>query len=277
MLTRITRSEFDRYADWAYGLALDLTCSGYPTYADGIKTREDFISRARKGMERESEEILLFSAGGQVCGWIHWFWLPEDGYAQAISFLTASHTDEAIAEFVAHAAERRPGYALHMGFPEENADAVQWLRQSGFRLLEQSVHHELMFDRYSLREVPPGVSLLSGGDDEATFRALHTAKDLYWTAERILNDPTNWRVYFYGAEAALYARMEENGWPEIFGMAGNVTPAAYRALMAACLNDGKASGAAHMTYFEEDERMRPILAELGFEVISRYVCYQKTI
>ena len=277
MLTPLYPEAFDRYADWAYALALDLTRSGYPTYADGIKTREDFISRARKGMERESEEILLFSVGGQVCGWIHWFWLAEDRYAQAISFLTASRTAEAIKEFVAHAAERRPGYALHMGFPEENADAVQWLRQSGFRLLEQSVHHELLFDRYSLREVPPGVSLLSGGDDEAAFRALHTATDMYWTAERILNDRTNWRVYLYGAEAALYARVEENGWPEIFGMAGNVTPAAYRALMVHCLNDGKTSGAAHMTYFEEDERMLPILLELGFQVVSRYRCYQKIL
>lgn len=281
MLTLLKPEEFDRYADWAYALALDLTRSGYPTYADGIKTREDFISRARRGMARENEEILLLRVDGQVCGWIHWYWLAEDGYAQAISFLTASHTEAAIGEFAAHAAAKRPGYALHMGFPTDNAPAIEGLQRSGFRLLEQSVHHELFFDRCPLREVPREVSLLSGSDDEASFRALHTATDLYWTAERILRDRANWRVYLYRdghrPTAALYAQVSADGWPEIFGIVGAADPTAYRALLIACLHDGKAAGASHMTYFEEDKRMLPILLELGFEVISRYVCYQKTI
>lgn len=77
--------------------------------------------------------------------------------------------------------------------------------------------------------------------------------------------------------AALYARNVEGDWPEIYGMPGDVTPEAYRALMTACLNDCKATGSPHMTYFEDDERMLPILAELGFEAISRYVCYQKIL
>ena len=232
-------------------------------------------------MDRENEEILLFSACGQVCGWIHWFWLPEDRYAQAISFLTASHTEAALMEFVAHAAEKRPGYALHMGFPTDNARAVRWLQQSDFRLLEQSVHHELFFDRYKLREVPREVSLMSGSDDEAAFRALHTATDLYWTAERILARREGWHVYLFRdggrAVAALYASMPAGGWAEIFGLCGDVTPEACRGLLTACLNDGKAAGYPHLTFFEEDERLLPALAELGFEVVSRYVCYQKTL
>lgn len=281
MLTLMSSEDFKAHADWAYGLALDLTRSGYPTYADGIKTREDFISRGRSGMARENEEMLLFRVDGQVCGWIHWYWLPEDQYAQAIGFLMASHTEAALMEFVAHATEKCSGYALHMGFPTDNTCAVRGLQQNGFRLLEQSVHHELFFDRYQLREVPREVSLMSGNDDEAAFRALHTATDLYWTAERILNDRTNWRVYLYrdGSRptAALYAHISAGGWPEIFGIVGDVHPAAYCALLIACLNDGKAAGATHMTYFEEDERTLPILAELGFEVVSRYVCYQKIL
>ena len=281
MLTPMTPETFEAHVDWAYRLALDLTRSGYPTYADGLKTHEDFVGRARKGMSRENEELLLFSVDGEACGWIHWFWWAEDRYAQAISFLTASHTEAALMEFVALAAEKRPGYALHMGFPADNTGAVHALEQSGFHLLEQSVHHELSFDRYPLRKVPREVSLMSTSDDEAAFRALHTATDLYWTAERILNDRTNWCVYLYRdghkPMAALYAQVSKGGWPEIFGVVGDVRSTAYRALLTACLNDAKTAGAPHMTYFEEDEAMLPILAELGFEVISRYVCYQKVL
>lgn len=281
MLTPITGRELESHVGWAYSLALDLTRSGYPTYADGIKTREDFIGRARLGLARENEEMLLFSVDGQVCGWIQWYWLTDDQYAQAISFLTAAHTEAALKEFVAHAAEKCPGYALHLGFPTANAQAVHWLQQSDFRLLEQSVHHELFLNRCRLCEAPREVSLMSGSDDEAAFRALHTATDLYWTAERIIADKNHWRVYLYRdggrLTTALYAHVSAGGWPEIFGMAGAVNPPAYRALLTACLNDCKAAGCTHMTYFEEDERMLPVLAELGFEIVSRYVCYQRIL
>lgn len=280
MLTLIKPEEFAGYVDWAYSLALDLTRSGYPTYADGIKTRDGFAQAAREGMRSECEELLLFRADGEVCGWIQWSWMPEEQYAQAYSFLTASHTDRALAEFTAHAAEKCPGYALHLGFPTNNAKAVRWLANHDYRLLEVSVNHTLFFDRYMPREVPTCVRLMSGRDDETAFRALHTDADLYWTAERILNHPSDWRVYLYAggdrATAALYA-LDRGGWPEIFGMAGDVTAEAYRALMTACLNDCKAAGTPHMTYFEEDERRLPILADLGFEMVSRYVCYQKKL
>ena len=281
MLTPMTHEELDRYADWAYRLALDLTRSGYPTYADGIKTRAEFIAAARKGMDAENEEVLLFRVGDAVRGWIWWGWQPEERYAQPYSFLTESDTGEALAAFTAYAAARCPGCALHMGFPAENEQAVRWLDKHDFRLLDASVNHTLFFDRYAPREMPPSVSLMSGAEDEAAFRALHTSDDLYWTAPRILANAEDWRVYLHRQEgvasAALYAKVAVGGWPEIFGMAGHVTEGAYRALLTACLNDCKALGCHHMTYFEEDETKLPILAELGCEVVSRYVCYQKVL
>lgn len=281
MLTRLTEAEFDRHVDWAYALALDLTCSGYPTYADGIKTREEFIEAARKSMEQENEEVLLYRVDGEVRGWIRWFWQPEDCYAQVCSFLTASHTDAALAAFTAHAAAKCPGYALHMGFPTDNAEAVIWLDGHGFRLLESSVNHTLSFDRYMPQAAPAGVLRLASAEDESDFRTLHTETDLYWTAERILADIDHWSVYLYREGdkplATLFARGVLDGWPEIFGVAGELTHAVYRALLTACLNDCKALGCPHMTYFEDDEDKLPILLALGFEVVSRYVCYQKIL
>lgn len=281
MLTPITREELTRYADWAYALALDLTRSGYPTYADGIKTREDFIRAAEEGMDGEREEVLLFRMDGEVCGWVQWSWQPEERYAQAYSFLTAAHAGKALEAFVAHASERCPGCALHMGFPADNADAVTWLRDHGFLLLEQSVHHTLFFSDYASREAPENVALMAGPEDETAFQALHTETDMFWTAQRILAHAADWRVYLYRkggqALAALFVHAPAHGWAEVFGLCGDVTPETYRALMTACLNGCKADGYPHLTCFEEDERMLPILAELGFVAVSRYVCYQKTL
>ena len=44
MLRKCTEQEYKEYADFAYGLALDQSKSGYPTYCDGIKTKEMFTT-----------------------------------------------------------------------------------------------------------------------------------------------------------------------------------------------------------------------------------------
>lgn len=66
MLRLIKEAEFDRTIGFAYELALDPARSGYHVYYDGMKTREDFVSRARKALERPGEDILLFEEDGEV-------------------------------------------------------------------------------------------------------------------------------------------------------------------------------------------------------------------
>ena len=60
MLTELNRKNFDKYADWAYSLALDISRSSYPTYTDGIKTKQDFIDTALKSYSNDNSQILLF-------------------------------------------------------------------------------------------------------------------------------------------------------------------------------------------------------------------------
>ena len=45
--------------------------SGRAVYYDGMKTREDFVSRARKALERPGEDVLLFVEDGEVEGLIN--------------------------------------------------------------------------------------------------------------------------------------------------------------------------------------------------------------
>lgn len=97
MLKRLKEQDFDRFVGLAYELALDMTKSGYPTYADGIKTKNDFIDRARKAFSRDNEEILLFERDGKVAGWIHYYYLPKDRYLDTCSFCVAEGMREALA------------------------------------------------------------------------------------------------------------------------------------------------------------------------------------
>ena len=279
MLTRLTAAEFDRYASWAYGLAMGKEHCSYPTWQDGIKTREDFMARARRSFT--DEEVLLFRHDGEVRGWIQWFAIPEENYAMTVSFLVEDHVEAAAREFVAHVARTNPGVTLDIGLDGANGLAVAALESCGFTLLESAINHTVFFDSYQSVAVPEGVSLMQTGE-EADVRRLHNNPDMYWNAERILADLPNWRVYLHRkngvAVAALVCRAED--WPEVFSVEfdGEAFRAdSYRAMMAACLHDLRAAGYRHMTYFEEEECALPILAELGFQQVGKYLAYRKEL
>lgn len=279
MLTRLTQAEFDRYASWAYGLAMGEEHCSYPTWKDGIKTREDFMQRARRSFT--DEEVLLFRHEGEVHGWIQWYADPEESYAMTVSFLVESHAEEAAREFVAHVAQASPGITLDIGLDGANTQAAAALESCGFTLLEKSVNHTIFFDRYAPVAAAQGVSLLTAAD-ENDFRRLHNWPDMYWNAERILADLPNWKVYLHrengAAVAALVCRAGD--WPEVFSVdfgGGEFLPESYRCLMATCLNDLHAAGCTHMSCFEEDECALPILASLGFERVGWYLGYRKEL
>ncbi len=48
MLRQLSQDEYMQYLDSAYELALDMSRSCYPTYADGLKTRADFNAHAAR-------------------------------------------------------------------------------------------------------------------------------------------------------------------------------------------------------------------------------------
>lgn len=279
MLTRLTENEFDKWADWAYVLATNETYASYPSYRDGIKTREDFVARARRGFT--DEEVLLFWHEGAVRGWIQWYADPEESYAMTVSFLVESHAEEAAREFVAHVMQTSPGVSLDIGLDGANAQAAAALEKCGFTLLENAVNHTVFFAQYQPMPVPEGVALMTE-DDEADFRRLHNWPDMYWNAERILADLPNWKVYLHrengAAVAALVCRAGD--WPEVFSVdfgGGDFRPESYRAMMIACLNDIHGAGHNHMSYFEEEECALPILEELGFQRVGRYLGYRKEL
>lgn len=284
MLRVLKQEEFEQYVEFAFSLALDLTKSGYPTYADGIKTKEDFIRTAKKALEKENEEILLFSLDGEVKGWIHYYFLPEDNYLSPESFLTESSPEAAVEEFICYVSEKYPGADLYMGFPKENERVVMYLETDGFRQLEYSYPHVLHLEEYSCRKVPEQAVRVTK-ETYAAFAQIHDtqAGEMYWNSERIQKTLDDWSIYAYNENGmtlgALYC-LDEGRMLEIFGIdfrEGIVREDCYRALMAACLNEAKQRGDKHLTYFAEEEKETAILREFGFHGIGTYVCYIKRI
>lgn len=282
MLRTINQWEFDACVDFAYNLALNPAQSGYPVYFDGMKTREDFVSRTRKALERPSEDVLLFVEDGEVEGLIAFEHLEEDRYLHPFTFSIRRHTQTALAEFVDCCRERWPGFSLDLGFPAENVEALEWLEARGVPCNERSWNFLLNLDGYESLPEPAGVKRVTA-DNFEDFAAVHRQiqGDMYWNCERVRATLDRWAIFVAGEEeSAGEVLMTLGGEPhqEIFALEfadGRRHEERFRVLLAAALNCLKAHGAKWLTFFvDEDAPEGEILKELGFRLVGTFVCHR---
>ena len=282
MLRVCSKEEFLRYADFVWELAQDLTRSGYHTYCDRIKTREDFMERRLAAFDREAEEILLFEQEGKVQGVIHYYWIPEDHYLQTICFNTNTAAEQALAEFLGWIGGRFPGYDVYLGFPAENRAAVTWLAGQGFECIEDDYNNTAFPDQCPAAEISSGIVRITR-ENYDLFRALHTqdGDEIYWTADRILEHLDEWIILVKEDAgeplgAIYYKALRKEGWYEIFGMIiphGEYNPELVKELTNSVLADIKQRGGRYVTFFcgkEYEEAVK----ECGFLCIGNYLCYK---
>ncbi|MBE6752954.1 MAG: hypothetical protein E7559_01145 [Ruminococcaceae bacterium] len=284
MLRKCTEAEFQKYIDFAYGLAADPTRSGYPSYSDGIKTKEMFIARAEKALSRDTEDILLFECGGEVEGWIHYYHLPEDKYLSTVSFNVRRHIEQALDEFVVFAQGQFQGCELILGFPAENKAAACYLTSHGFECIEESINTTGYPHKWEPVAADSSIVRVTQ-DNYALFRQLHAAadEDMYWNSDRIFAALENWTIFVKlrdgKAAGSVYYTAVGDGWFEIFGidMRDNAFDKEIcRSLLAAAMNSAKAQGGRYMTFFCGDEEQK-VADKLGFMCVGRYVCYRKQL
>lgn len=284
MLRRCTEQECEKYIDFVYDLAADRSRSGYPTYSDGIKTKEMFAKRSKKAFSSDSEEILLFVCEGVTEGWIHYYFLPEDKYLSAESFCISHHTEQALREFLEYARERFRGYDLYLGYPAENRKAVDFLAANGFELLEESFNNTAFLDNYEPTPTDGGFVRITEENFDL-FCTLHSNADpdMYWNSDRLRSDIDKWNIFVMlrGGEASgsVYYTAVGDGWFEIFGidMKDNVHDGeAFCNLLRGALNTAKEQGGKYVTFFC-GERERDLAESLGFVCVGGYVCYRMHI
>lgn len=281
MLRICTEPEFRKYADFIYGLALDQTKSGYPTYCDGIKTKAMFLERSEIAFSRDTEELLLFEYEGSVEGWIHCYWIPEDHYLSTVSFNINSHTEQALQEFLNLVQRQFKGYDLLLGYPKDNKKAVGFLSEKGFVCIEEAYNNTAFLNQLEPIEVSDSVIRITK-DNFEYFRTLHSKLDeeMYWNSDRIYGDMDNWVVFAKidkgEAVGSVYFMTADDGWFEIFGIdmkENKFDPAVFRELLGKALNTAKALGGCYMTFFCEEGQ--EIVNALGFRCVGQYVCYKK--
>lgn len=283
MLRRLKENEFDIYIDFAYTLALDQSKSAYPTYTDGIKTKEDFIQSAKEAFSKEDDEILLFEEKGRVQGWIQYYVLKEEKYLQIRVFNVECGVERAIDEFVSYVAEKYAGCTMYFGLSEANKAAISHLQKIGFQKDEESYVGIMHFETYQQREEAEGIVPVTK-ENYAEFAALHNQceEGMYWNTKRILEKLDQWHCYLYYKKGMLAGTIYYTCYDtmlEIYGVdyAEKIfDEETFRVLLTKVLNDGKEKNSGHLTFFHEEEEHAVVL-ELGFVDIGKYVLYLREL
>lgn len=280
MLRIPTANEFEEYSERAYMLALDPSRSSFPSYADGIKTKEAFLAIAKRGFESENEEIYIFEHGGEMRGWIHFYIMKEDKYISLEAFETNGFEKEQFAEFAALLKEKYAGYEVTAGFPSQNERAVSAAIENGFEIIEESAVNILFFSNYEPQPESGRVEPLTK-KNLAVFAKLHDKVEMYWNTKRLTEayfDGDKWRIYLTeknGKAAAIYFVYAENI-AEIFGLdfSDGFDGTAAEELLTAALNEAKKNVSAKAMYwFTEDERETELAKRFGAEKFTDYKAF----
>lgn len=280
MLRIPTANEFEEYSERAYVLALDPSRSSFPSYADGIKTKEDFLAIAKRGFESENEEIYIFEHGGEMRGWIHFYVLTEDKYIGIEAFETDGFEKEQFADFVALLKEKYTGYEVTAGFPSQNERAVSAAIENGFEIIEESAVNILFFSDYEPQSESERVEPLTK-KNLAVFANLHDKVDMYWNTKRLTEayfDGDKWRIYLTeknGKAAAIYFVFAGNI-AEIFGLdfSDGFDGTAAEELLTAALNEAKKNVSAKAMYwFTEDERETELAKRFDMKKFTDYKAF----
>ena len=283
MLIKPTAEQAETYIDFAYSLALDPSRSGYPTYTDGIKTKEDFIDHCRYAFTRDDREVLLYVEDGEVKGWIQFLYEEEGRYLETGIFNIAGSIRGALEEFVAYCKDNFGNYDICMGFPGENREAIGYLTEIGWVCEERSYNDVLFFDNYDLLPEDGNVVRMTK-ENYPDFRMLHEPieQNMYWNSARLYEALENWGIYVYYEDgvptAAIYNRDAEI-LMHIYGVDYKddlYRPEPFRALMASALNDCKRSGKKYMVYFGDHRDQEEVL-KLGYSCVGEYVMFAKRV
>lgn len=295
-LAPLAADEFARYAPFAWALTQDLTRCGYPVYTDGVKGEEDFLALARRSLQDQNADILLAKQGGEVIGWLQYYYLADDALVSLDACCIQRDTPRVLSAFWEYAARRFPGARMMLGFPGENTDAIGFLQDQGFEKLEELYNHMLLSAVPAPNEqplplcapasegqpLPPGVQRLTP-QTFADFRRLHAPgeTDMYWTTDRLLEHLDDWIILlYYDGEVprgALWMIKAGPMW-EIFGIdqPQGASDDACRALLEAAATFAKAVGARAVNFLCEKEQCGA-LRQAGFAYVCGYTCWQKRL
>lgn len=284
MLLEAKHQEVAAHLDFAYRLSQNFSTASFPTYCDGIKTKEDFETRALHSLEDPCSKILLFVVDGQLCGWIDYYWLERECYIGIHVFNVKDFQAQALEEFIQYANLHHPGYLMTLGFPVENRTSLDFLEKSGAKLVDQSDVYVLDLDSYQCLSYQGDIVEVNQANWQDFARLHDPHQEMYWNTDRLqeaINQQARkqWHIYLYYREGKAVAAIYFIYTPllmEIFGVDYDqqiFDPMLFKNLVIKALNVAKLDQQRYLTYFA-DVQESPLLKAIGCHFVTSYMAYQ---
>ena len=280
MLVKPSIEEINTYKEFAYRLSQDLTKSSFPTYLDGIKTKEDFMRIIDRAINSDDTEILFYKEDDVVVGWIQYYWIVDDKYLGFEIFNIERNIANAIDEFLAYIKNIFNDYQIFFRFPFENTDAISHLNDLGYIKSEESDVFTLDMKKYEIKEEDKNIVEVNK-DNYNDFKLLHDEhQDMYWNSDRlysaILGKTENkWHMFLYYEDnkpiGNIYFTYIRN-MMEVYGIDIVGDKDIAEPLLIKALNKTKEDGIEYMTIFTGGYESE-IARKIGLNYICKNILY----
>ncbi len=281
MLRKLRKQEFKKYVLWAYELAINPEKFSFPSYCDGIKTKEDFINTAKNNFSSESGEILLYEKDNTVFGYIDYYVIERDKYISFNVINFEDYVEQGLDELIDYINAKYNYDIIDFGFNKKNTTAIYFLEKITDIKFESYVNiiSTENFEFFSEDENIVKVTF----DNFNDFKLLHDKKtDMYWNSDRLYEqlDNDKWNLYMYyknnKAIASIYF-VYTSLMMEIFGLDfydDMLSKSIFKKLITKSFNETKRKQIKYITMFCDTMLEKELLESLGMKCNLEYVNYR---
>ncbi len=281
MLRKLKSEEFDKYVLWAYELSIKPEKSSFPSYCDGIKTKEDFVNKAKKSFNSNDCEILLYEESGTVFGYIDYYVIETENYVSFNVINFENYAEKGLREVIDYIKNKHKVSIIDFGLNKKNISATKFLEKitnTKFESFVNTISTE-DFDFFAEDENIVRVTDKNFND----FKSIHDKNiDMYWNSERLYEElyKEKWNIYMYYKNSKPLAAIYFVYTPimaEIFGMDfcdDSLNEYIFKKLIMKAFNETKRKKIKYITMFCDTEPEKCLLEELGMKCNLEYVNYR---
>lgn len=184
MIRNAEKNELEKVAKYAYQLNLNPIhkCKAFPTDYDNITNQFEKI------LNHPDDELLIKADGNDISGVLALLVEPGDKYIEAIGGVYATVNYEEVAkEFYDYLKTKYRGYQLDAAYPEDNKQAIDFMKSIGAELLGYDYELRINKSKYKPALVTDNITVL----DEQHYKGFIELHDkfnpnVYWTGERLI-------------------------------------------------------------------------------------------
>jgi len=127
--------DIDEVYDFVLKLSRESSTASYPR----IHKEERIQAELNSAVTLDSMQLIASYNDNRLLGVCAFYWIKKTNYAQTTLFLIDGDYDIVANEILNHIQSELPGYRCLIGFPKENAKALEWLRIKDMTCIESSL------------------------------------------------------------------------------------------------------------------------------------------